>query len=98
MKVLSIKGLSWDGAFPHVCSPLKAAFVSGKLDPRLPASQKRQRALLLHGCESDTFEMKPKDPTKRITLPNGKNNAGENPSEMTAVSLAPLSCADQSHW
>lgn len=34
--------------------------------------------------------MKPKDPPKRITLPNGKNNASENPSEMTAVSLAQL--------
>lgn len=42
--------------------------------------------------------MKPKDPTKRITLPNGKNNASENPFEMTAVSLAKLFCADQSCW
>lgn len=34
--------------------------------------------------------MKPKDPPKRITQPNGKNNASESPAEMTAVSLEQL--------
>lgn len=45
MKVLNIKGLFWDGAFPCACSPLKTAFVSSKLDPRLPASQKKATGL-----------------------------------------------------
>lgn len=52
MKVLNIKGLFWDGAFPCVCSPLKTTFLPGKLDPRLPAFKKNYQALLLHGFES----------------------------------------------
>lgn len=56
MKVLNIKGLFWDGAFPCACSPLKTTFLSSKLDPRLPAFKKKKAtrllALLLHGFES----------------------------------------------
>lgn len=54
MKVLNIKGLFWDGVFPRACSPLKTTFLSGKLDPRLPAFKKKKKgyqALLLHGFE-----------------------------------------------